>query len=209
MIKCDTNRYEGDDFGPVYIRAMDIARSHVNVLAFASGITAIVVLHSVIDPSGKKDISIIADPSVVANCTALRVTSAVEDQERLKTVINLFATEPALFMALDDLIVSVWLPHISMINCGRALDGLRKIMEPPGASVDTSWTTIRQNLNLSKPYLKLISDTSTDPRHGDRTHIPGTTVNEVLGRTWAVMSRFIEFRLRGNKPLPESEFPLL
>jgi hypothetical protein len=72
-----------------------------------------------------------------------------------------------------------------------------------------AWGTFQTNLRVSRDFLNLITDTSRGPRHGDRTHIPGTTTIEITMRAWQVMDRFIEYRKRGNQPLPETDFPLL
>jgi hypothetical protein len=68
---------------------------------------------------------------------------------------------------------------------------------------------MRDVLNLDLDYLKLISDASTNPRHGVPERAGGLLCSEVVLRTWNVMNRFFEYRKRGNVPLPLAEFPLL
>lgn len=68
---------------------------------------------------------------------------------------------------------------------------------------------MRSKLNLSLDYLKLMTDTSTAPRHGDSAHISGTITVEIAERTWTVFNRFLEYKKLGDQKLPEAEFPVL
>lgn len=68
---------------------------------------------------------------------------------------------------------------------------------------------MRECLNLSVDYLKLITDVSTAPRHGDSRHISGTTTVEITSRTWTVMNRLLEYKKRDVQRLPVAEFPHL
>ena len=68
---------------------------------------------------------------------------------------------------------------------------------------------MRRRLNLSKSYLDFIVDTSKGPRHGDRSYIDQPTLNEVIKRSWIIMNRFLECRLREGEALPSLEFPEL
>jgi hypothetical protein len=112
-------------------------------------------------------------------------------------------------MALNDLIISVTLPHHAAVNCARAIDGIRNLMVPAGGDRKQSWLLMRQNLNVAESYLTFLTNVSIAPRHGDRTHIPGSVVTETVERSWIIMDRFLEFRKRGNCPLPIDRFPLL
>jgi transposase-like protein len=55
--------------------------------------------------------------------------------------------------------------------------------------IDETWT----KTNMAPlPVWDIISDTSTSPRHGDRTPIPRATIEEVLQKSWVIMNRFLE-----------------
>jgi len=123
-------------------------------------------------------------------------------------VLNTVLTEPSVFMALNDLITAISLPHHSSVTCARAIERLRHLVAP-GTPRKDSWESLRQNLNIDRKYLEFVTVHSTGPRHGDPEHIPGTITTEVTQRAWKIMNRFLEFRKRGNVPLQLSEFPLL
>ena len=122
---------------------------------------------------------------------------------------DLVVTDPALFQALDDLIVSITLPHHSTVNCARAIEGLRHLIAAPDATVSQAWEQMRNALQLDRSFLQLITDTSAAPRHGNRIHISGSITTEIVRRSWLIMDRFLEYRKRGNTPLPATDFPTL
>jgi hypothetical protein len=123
-------------------------------------------------------------------------------------VLRLVIPEYPIFHALHDLAEAITQTHVAPTNCGRAIDGLRHAIAP-SASRDEQWKTLRDNLQVEKAYLQIITDLSTGPRHGDPAHIPGPVVKDVVERTWIVMNRYFEFLKRGKRPLPKSEFPTL
>jgi hypothetical protein len=85
---------------------------------------------------------------------------------------------------------------------------LRHIVSP-STPKGQAWRHLRDALNISEPYLKLITDVSTGPRHGDPTHIPGDMTVEITRRAWTIMNRFFEYKKRNAGALPLIEFPLL
>jgi hypothetical protein len=209
-VRCDIldPPFSVDNISVPYTRALDLTRASVNLAAFSTGLGVTVVLDAMVLPNGdKKDISM-SNTALAQLCTAFAVDPVPSVNNQFNEAYRLMITEPAAFMALDDLIAAITVPHQIPTNCGRALDGLRKILAP-GQSVTQSWSTLRDTLRLSRDYVQFVSDTSTGPRHGDRTHIPQPVVQDILERSWNVMNRFIEFRKRGSQPLPESEFPIL
>jgi hypothetical protein len=99
-------------------------------------------------------------------------------------------------------------PLESYVNCGRALDGISRLIS---SSDDPKkrWIELREKLNLSEPYTQLISNLSTAPRHGWTGPVDMTKVAEVRVRSWIILNRFLEFRKRQNAALRGPEFPLL
>ena len=203
-IECDVNRYSASELIITYMRAFDQVRSAINLAAFATGIGFSVVIDTLIDQNGRQTAFALKDDGIAALCTMIDLNASSSYSE----VFNIVATEPALFQALDDLIVSISLPHHSVVNCARAIEGIRHMIAP-GKKEKVAWIEMRRILNISEPYLRMLTDHSPPPRHGDRTHIPGAITMEIVKRSWRVMNRFLEYRKRGNKPLPEAEFPTL
>jgi len=111
--------------------------------------------------------------------------------------------------ALNDLIVAITIPHISSINCARAVDAIKHLISPTASTDKQAWEQMQSTLHLDKKYLTLVTDISKDARHGKGTHVSGSMTTEATQRAWTVMNRYFEFRKRGNKPLPISDFPLL
>jgi hypothetical protein len=141
-------------------------------------------------------------------CTAFTITSE-EPSKSFNEVAGLVFKETSLFMALNELIETVSYPHVSVTNCARVVERLRHLIAPNVHKKQQSWRVLRQTLRVEKAYLEFITKHSTGPRHGDPTFVPGNIAQESMRRTWIIMNRFLEFRKRGNQPLPEAEFPLL
>ncbi|MFZ0632431.1 MAG: hypothetical protein WA399_14170 [Acidobacteriaceae bacterium] len=205
-VECQVNRYQPTDLPYLHVRAFDLARAAVDILAFSRGWGLTVWIDSFTDPSGVETPLLCQMPQLAALCTAFDLTPGTGNTD---DVWRLVVSEPALFMALNDLIASIALPHHAPVNCARAIDGILRMMIPAGSDPKKSWPFMHQNLNVDRKYLEYITDQSTGPRHGDRSHIPGPDVNITVERSWNVMNRFLEFRKRGNQPLPLAVFPLL
>lgn len=205
-VECDVNRYSDGDLPILLVRSRDLAQAIIDLACFSEGLGAIVVIERFIGTDGRTQEIVPQDKSLAMRCTAFRLGLA--PNPNFTAVLNLVLREPPLFMALNDLILAITIPHHAPVNCGRAIDGIRNMIsqDPDKAK---SWDAMRGYLNLSKDYIKLITETSIGPRHGDRTYIPGSSTSEVIQRSWVVMNRFFEFRKRGNQPLPLTEFPLL
>jgi hypothetical protein len=202
----DLDRYSDSFIASLHMRALDIARAVVDLACFASGFGATVILETLTKPDGSESQILPRDERLPPLCTSFKLGLAPNPD--LDKMLQIVLTEPALFMALNDLIVSITLPHHSPVNCGRALDGIRNMIAPD-QTTQQQWQAVRSNLNLSVDYLKLITDTSIAPRHGDRKRITGGVTTEISKRSWIIMDRFFEYRKRGNQPLPLNEFPVL
>jgi hypothetical protein len=205
----DVNHFDETDPSPLLMRAWDLSRAAVDIFAFTSGMGLTVHLDTLVKPNGDEASILPQMPTLAGCCTAFDVRPGNTGNNNLDAFYRLVVSEPPLFMAINDLIVSITIPHHASVNCARAIEGLRVLMVPAGVDRRQGWPLMRQNLNLDQTYVTFITDVSTAPRHGDRTHIPGVTVIETVTRSWIIMNRFLEFRKRGNQPLPLADFPLL
>lgn len=122
---------------------------------------------------------------------------------------QMMLSERELATALDELVEALRTPAVVAINCGRAIEGLRKIMVPIDPTRKIGWNEIQNKLNFSRGYREYITNASTQPRHGDRTELRPEVLQELLERSWTIMQRFIEYRRRGNQTLPIAEFRFL
>jgi hypothetical protein len=179
------------------------------VWAFAKGVFPTLYLETFLPPDGTTQLLVPQNPVVAALCSSYKFdNNTPSENANLDKVIRLLISDRALFMPLNELSMANTLPHLGPANCGRVLDGLRKLIVP-GVDPKKAWPIFQATLNADDKYLEFISDLSTNPRHGDRTHIPAAPVIESMKRTWVIMDRFIEYRKRGNQSLPLADFPLL
>jgi hypothetical protein len=148
-------------------------------------------------------------PFLAGHLTAFDVSPQNTSSNNYDAMYRLTISDPSLLMAISDLVSAISNPNDVPINCGRAIDGIRVMMCPPRLKRAKGWPIMREKLNLGEDYLLLITDTSTGPRHGDRTFISGDIVTNVMNRSWIIMNRYLEFRKRGEQPLSLAEFPLL
>jgi hypothetical protein len=207
-VECAMQKYDKSDLTQFHKIAYDAARAAINVIAFSTGITLAVVFDQLVDDNGTVSAFVIHHPDLGKLCTAytleLDKTSAP-----IGDILGIIMGEPALFLALDDLITSTSLHHLLTVNSARAIEALRHAMALPGMSRNQAWALFRTNLNLDEKYLHLITDHSQSGRHGEGTFVPGTITSEIIKRSWTIMNRFLEFRKGGNHPLSLVNFPLL
>jgi hypothetical protein len=107
-IRCEVNRFREEDLTPIDTRALDLARASVNLAAFATGLGMQVILHTFIKPDGTANAISMADVRLAYLCTAFGTNSTdPKVNAGFDEAYKLVITEPAVFMALDDLIVSI------------------------------------------------------------------------------------------------------
>jgi hypothetical protein len=184
--------------------AEDFVHASVDLISFSNGWSLRFVMEILIDPEGQLSAPVNLHPALSPLCTSFNFLDGSYAQ-----VLKLVMSDPSLFIALNDLIVSLESGHLLPINCARAVEGLRNSLAPPEMSRKQGWVYFRETLRVDESYLTMITDTSTGPRHGDRTFIPGTTTGEIVRRSWVLMNRFLEFRKRGSIPFPAEDFPVL
>lgn len=202
-ITCDFDRLFEGYLGQLYIQALNYAQTIVNLAAFQTGTGAIVVLDSWADQFGKTEMHLF-EPNAANICSAYNFTTGLQE------IFNLMFAEPAIFMALNDLVLAVSMPGHTLINCARSVEAIRQMIA--GQFADdrkVQWPIMRKALNIDHAYISLITEKSTAPRHGNQTPIRGTVLGEVIKRSWTIMDRFFHFRRNGNENLPLDRFPLL
>lgn len=210
-VECELTDFQRErDLVRVYMRAFDLVRATVDLTCFSTGYGLSVIIDSFTDTDGVTAPFVPHNPKLSALCTAFNMNPASTIEENdFHEVLILVLTDWRIFRILRQLIAANTVPHESSVNCARVVEGIRHLLASPGTSTKKSWEEMRGKLNLSMNYLKLITDTSTAPRHGDPTHIPGSATVEIAERTWVVFNRFLEYRKRGDQKLPETEFAAL
>jgi hypothetical protein len=207
-VECQMDPYRQDQYVLLYIRAYDQARAAIDLVSFASGIGQFLVFDSFIDREGKSWPVRLVDPNFGNLSTAFRVNTPPSDHS-FHEVYTLVVTDYEFFMALRDLMDAFAIPHSTSINCGRVLDGIKRMISPGVTEPRRAWAGMQAALNISRSYQQWITDMSANPRHADRSYIAGADTTEILKRTWIIMNRFMEYRKRGNIPLLAPDFPTL
>ena len=136
------------------------------------------------------------------------LATVLQDDESLKQLVGILFQDHQTAIAVRDLADTLRQEHIVEINFGRVMDAICIYFAPPGTKRDKGWEPMRTALRISAPYLRSITDASIAPRHGDQSGAI-TDRQPLAVRSWTIMNRFLEYRKRGDQPLPESDFPLL
>jgi hypothetical protein len=209
IVTCDTNRLTSEDSPSLWMMANDLAKAATNVVAFATGKGLTVHLHSFEDPSGKIHTVNFSDIGLRALCTAYQIpTETPESMIEIQKICHMVFTDDTLHLALNDLVEAIAFPHAANVNCARVLDAIRNLLAP-NLQKHLGWEVVRSTLHVDEPYIKFISESSKAPRHADYGYIPEAVIKKTIYRSWTLMNRFLEFRKRGNQPLPVDEFPWL
>lgn len=139
------------------------------------------------------------------------LATAIDKEEDFFRVLGIALTDFEMLLALRDLADSIRYTHLAEINCARATESIRNYFIPTGGKREDGWEPMRRSLNIGKSYTQFITERSRHPRHGNRLNEVKNDprILEAGKRAWTIMNRFLEYRKRGNQPLPESEFPLL
>jgi len=200
---CKVNRFsERDDFTNVIWAATDVCRAVLDLSAFRTGSPAEPFLDRFVNEAGvMRSITHFTD-FLPALCTAYKSTD-------IPKMVEFVLDRPLLAMALHDLSLAIlYPPHDLRMRCGRAIDAIRAMIGGKG-KMKQGWKMVQDRLNADEAYLQFISERAQGPRHGDHQDYRGKEANELLRRSWNVMNRYLEYLKRGEKHLPESEFPLL
>jgi hypothetical protein len=123
-------------------------------------------------------------------------------------LLRLIEKEGRICKPLNDLTETLFDPLDSFVNCQRAIEGIGRLISD-SEDRKVRWEHLRNNLNLTRPYLDFVSERSQPARHGGTGPVNMTDVAKVQTRSWTTMNRFLEFRKRNSIKLPLPEFPLL
>jgi len=126
----------------------------------------------------------------------------------IEEIIKITEPDPRILKHIHDLAYCLSHPLEIPVNCARAVEGISKLIAPD-AKTEQRWLALRENLNLTRDYVQLISDVSTDPRRGGMKPMSLPQLYEVRNRSWTVANRFLHFMKLGNARLPREGFPLL
>lgn len=213
-VTCETNLWNEEILAWILEYVHDWAGAIINLFTFSAGM----VLHFYLDkcayPDGSVHYLIGKAPDLAAIATVCKVT---DNQGRvhvdMRDLMKYVVTSPTLMLALHDLTSAIRHGNNSLTNCGRAIEAIRKALWGKDETTDTeqkqAWEKMRNTLRVSRSYLEVITSASTAPRHGSSAYIPAATRQDVLRKAWTVMNRFLQYRLSGDQPLAEADYPIL
>ena len=168
-VECELNRFSNNDphfLALIHKPAFDLTQAIVSLIGFQTGYGLTLCFEYIVNPDGIQSYFRTEHPELAALCTAFSLTSGLPD------ILRLVLSDFYLCIALNELNEAITLTHHAVASCARCIERLRTIMSP---TLDRkhAWIRFGETLQLSKDYLKLISDYSTGARHGDPTFIPG------------------------------------
>lgn len=204
-ISCEVEQFDKALHGYVlYRRALEVSRATADLSGFSLGIELTVI----IDKFSEEDRDPVAiefrNQSLSNICTACPFGTREFD-----TVYRLLLETPALMFALHDLGLALSRRSHTSASCARAIEALRDYFVSSVDDRKQGWTKLHANLNVSKDYVKFITDHSAGPRHGSLVSISAADSTIIFERTWTIMNRFFEFRKHGNIQLSTIDFPVL
>jgi hypothetical protein len=201
-VTCEVDGDPAAQLGELYVSATRFARTLVDVASFERGVSFHARLQTVALPDAYVD-----QPLNLADERLVGISPAFHDSTTW--AVEIAMSDTAIADALNDLNEALAWPPYTAINAHRAVERVRHLLAPPGADAPTAWAHLRNVLNISRPYVQLVNDASTNPRHGRHVPITETDFAELKVRAWTVLNRYFEYRKRGDQPLPLDEFPLL
>jgi hypothetical protein len=199
VVLIEVDNYSTDDIQRHRNKSLDLARTALDLFCFQSGWGLFLYLDRFVDPSGKIEAIVPGHPEL-AKLVNFR-------SNLISGLYPVFAADPRLHMALNDMIQAITWPHVATVNCARAVEGIRTIIAPGKRSA--GWPAMQEALNITESYTRMITALSEAPRHGDRVWNPPEPIEEIIQRSWEIMMRYLEWESRGEKPLPKSIFRLL
>ena len=202
-VECKVNRYGPELLVELRLRALDLCRASVNLVAMKMGFGLTTILDRFVDPSGAIMAIHVHNSDLAALCTAFDLTTNFD------AVHLLVLQDVRLSVILNDMISGLTTTHTAQISCARVLDGLKHHIASAGTPDSVAWQQMRDALNVSEKYLKFVTEHSREPRHGKLPIISENDQREILRRTWIVMNRYLEHLKMGNAALPLADFPLL
>jgi hypothetical protein len=202
-VTCHSEKFSHENMVYYYMRALDLARGMVDVTAFSLGMgLSVHIFKYKVEGESLERFLLLEDKTLPPLVKSY-------DMKNIRDITQIVMSNPAIFMAMNDLILAITLPHHSPVNCARAVEGIRHLIAGSDIKAEDQWNLMRTALNVDKAYLKMLTDTSANPRHGNREHIIGSLTREITQRAWIIMDRFLQYKKGNDKALTSPEYPLL
>jgi hypothetical protein len=205
---CDCEKYEDAWLGWFHNYAMDFASAQVDLIGFCLGKPLEVVFYEVIDANGK----CLRLSNEVGYLRGLCKSFSLEasPNPRFEKLCNeVLYSDPNIFLALSELRMSLRFHTQTLHACQRAIERIRNSISSNDNNEKRAWKALRDSLQIDRSYLDYICNASKPHRHGQLEYVDSAKMTELRRRSWIIMDRFLEYRLRDSVALPQNEFPIL
>ncbi len=199
-VDVETERFDAVIADSLFVDALDYVRGVIETFGFADGVPYSANIDTIVEPGGTERLVVLGDREMAKLCTAYTEHSA-------DAVLELVLTNNDLARVLSDAMRTLSQPHYSPISCGRIAEGLARLVG--GNDRRAAWPALRDALNVEEAYLKLLTEHSKAPRHGDNVAVAGAVTRELSIRAWTLIDRYFHYRLGGGKALDRQRFPRL
>ena len=121
------------------------------------------------------------------------------------------AQEPHGQMALADFRHAMRVPEGTGFFCYRAIETMMQSMKLDSSENESaiSWPRFRDALHIDLKALAYVKSHADFPRHGKPSSITDEERAKVFEITDEIIKRYLEYLVRGKKPLLKIEFPIL
>lgn len=207
-VTCNCDQYQDGWLPWFYHYAMDFASAEVDLIGFCLGNAFDVVFEEVVDIN-KKCLRLSYDaPYLLGLCKSFSMGASPNPRFE-KLLNNVLYSDPNIFLALSELRMSLRYPAQTLHACQRAIERIRNSISSNDNNEKRAWKALRDSLQIDRSYLDYICNASKAHRHGHLEYVDSATMTELRKRSWIVMDRFLEYKLRGSVALPLSDFPRL
>jgi hypothetical protein len=172
-------------------------------MSFATGRGFLVDLHSVVGADGKTRTIHHYDQRLSSRVTAFSLEAEFNE------IKDLVFKNVHLMIILNDLTDALRSPNHATTCCARVVDGIRYAIAANEASRSKQWNQMQEALRVSEEYVRYVTDRAKQSRHNAPWSIDDAEAGEAVLRTWTITNRLLEYKKRGDLPLPLTEFPLL
>lgn len=199
-ITAEVGTYNSDTADGLFFFAYDLARTLCEVATLQTGIHYAPVIDSVCNPGGSVRPLLLADRNLAKLMT---VFETIEPERLIEEIVG----DVPLARAVSDIAIMLSWPHYAPIAAGRVADSITRLLT--GGRTPADWQKMREALRVDKPFVMMLTDHGTPPRHGDRQHVSGDVNRELARRAWTLMNRYLTLRLGPESTLDPTIYPEL
>jgi hypothetical protein len=202
-VKCEIEKSIPNLGATCIAKALELGSIPINILAFSKGWHLTIIFDEMTEAE-------IRTATAFSELSLQECVTAFSSAKNFESVEEILADSFNIRFAFSDLISSLGNLNYSAIASGRAVEAVRRDLSPQALSEKQAWKNMREKLNIDEEYLRIVTNASTKPRHGDRGATNGQIQMKVTRSAWQIMNRYLEYKIRGGiEKLSENDFPFL